>query len=159
MPTIEVNGRQLNARDGETILQVLQRNGISVPTLCHMAEMLPTGACRLCVVEVEGMSGLVPSCAYPVADGMEIRTHSPRALRARKTIVELLLSNHPDDCLYCVRNGSCDLQALAENLGVRERRYTGARARLELDVSSPSLVRDPEKCILCGKCVRVCEEI
>jgi iron-only hydrogenase group A len=157
--TIEVNGRELATSDGETILDVLKRNGISVPTLCHMPELFPTGACRMCVVEVEGMPNLIPSCAYPAADGMKIQTHSPRALRARKTIVELLLTNHPDDCLYCVRNGSCELQGLSENLGVRERRYTGKRTRLEQDVSSPSIVREPDKCILCGKCVRVCEEI
>jgi iron-only hydrogenase group A len=159
MVTIEVNDRELEANDGETILQVLRRHGISVPTLCHMSGLFPSGACRMCVVEVEGMRSLIPSCAYPVADGMKVKTHSPRALRARKTIVELLLSSHPDDCLYCVRSGSCELQQLSENLGVRERRYAGARGRLNLDVSSPSLVRDPDKCILCGKCVRVCEEI
>lgn len=159
MVTIEVNNRILEANEGETILTVLKRNGISVPTLCHMSDLFPSGACRMCVVEVEGMRNLVPSCAYPVAAGMKVQTHSPRAIRSRKTIVELLLANHPDDCLYCVRNGSCQLQDLSENLGVRERRYTGGRSLHDLDVSSPSLVRDPEKCILCGKCVRVCEEI
>jgi len=159
MVTIEVNERKLTGNEGETILQVLRRNGIHVPTLCHMPELVPSGACRLCVVEVEGMRTLVPSCAYPVAEGMKIQTHSPRAVRARKTIVELLLANHPDDCLYCVRSGNCALQSLAENQGVSERRYPGTRNRLRLDVSSPSIVRDPEKCILCGKCVRVCEEI
>ena len=113
----------------------------------------------MCVVEVEGQRGLVPSCAFPVADGMKVRTHSPRAVQARKTIVELLLANHPDDCLYCSRNGNCQLQQLAEELGVRQRRFAGDRTRHYLDTSSPSIVRDPAKCILCGKCVRVCEEI
>jgi iron-only hydrogenase group A len=159
MVTIEVNNRKLEANTGETILETLRRSGIDVPTLCHMANLFPSGACRMCVVEVEGMRNLIPSCAYPVADGMKIQTHSPRAIRARKTIVELLLADHPDDCLYCVRNGSCQLQDLSENLGVRERRYTGGRSSSDLDVSSPSIVRDPDKCILCGKCVRVCEEI
>jgi NADH-quinone oxidoreductase subunit G/NADP-reducing hydrogenase subunit HndD len=159
MINIEVNEQKLQAQEGETILQALQRNGLSVPTLCHMEGLLPSGACRMCVVEVEGMRGLVPSCAYPVAEGMKIQTHSSRAVRARKTVVELLLADHPDDCLYCVRNGSCRLQDLAENLGVRERRYTGARNHANLDLSSPSIVRDPDKCILCGKCVRMCEEI
>jgi NADH-quinone oxidoreductase subunit G/NADP-reducing hydrogenase subunit HndD len=159
MVTIEANNRVLEANEGETVLSALRRHGISVPTLCHMSDLFPSGACRMCVVEVEGMRSLVPSCAYPVANGMKIQTHSPRAIRARKTIVELLLANHPDDCLYCVRNGSCQLQDLSENLGVRERRYSGGRSLHDLDVSSPSLVRDPEKCILCGKCVRVCEEV
>lgn len=159
MITIEVNGRNVRANSNETILTVLKREGVKVPTLCHLPDLFPTGACRLCVVEVEGMRGLIPSCAFPVSDGMKIKTHSPRALKARKTIIELLLSNHPDDCLYCVRNGDCDLQSLAEEFGVRERRYTGSKNDFKVDTSSPSIVRDPAKCILCGKCVRVCEEI
>lgn len=159
MVTIEINNRQVKAQNGEYILNVLKREGIRVPTLCHLPDLFPSGACRLCVVEVEGVPGLVPSCAFPVSEGMKIKTHSPRAIRARKTIVELLCANHPDDCLYCVRNGNCELQRLAEELGVRERRYSGARNEYKIDTSSPSIVRDPSKCILCGKCVRVCEEI
>jgi NADH-quinone oxidoreductase subunit G/NADP-reducing hydrogenase subunit HndD len=157
--TIEVNGREIKAQKGEYILNVLKREGIRVPTLCHLPDLFPSGACRLCVVEVEGVPGLVPSCAFPVTDGMKIKTHSPRAIRARKTIVELLCANHPDDCLYCVRNGNCELQQLAEELGVRERRYRGARSEYKIDTSSPAIIRDPSKCVLCGKCVRVCEEI
>ncbi|NLF26035.1 MAG: 4Fe-4S binding protein [Deltaproteobacteria bacterium] len=156
---IEVNGREVEARPGEMLLAALQRAGIQVPTLCRMEGLLPTGACRMCVVEIEGARGLVPSCAFPVTSSLKVKTHSNRAVQARKTIIELLLANHPDDCLYCVRNGSCELQNLAEDLGVRERRYAGERTRQQLDSSSPSLVRDPEKCILCGKCVRVCEEV
>ncbi len=159
MITIEVNNRKIQATEGETILTVLKREGINVPTLCHLEGLFPTGACRLCVVEVDGFAGLVPSCAYPVSDGMKIKTHSERALRARKTIIELLLSNHPDDCLYCVRNKNCDLQNLAEELGVRQRRYTGEKNTYNIDTSNPAILRDPAKCILCGKCVRVCEEI
>ncbi|HNW94026.1 MAG TPA: NADH-dependent [FeFe] hydrogenase, group A6 [bacterium] len=159
MITIEVNGRSIAANEGETILDALRREKIKVPTLCHMPDLTPTGACRVCVVEVEGMRALVPSCAYPVTAGMKIRTHSPRAVRARKTIIELLLTNHPDDCLYCVRNLNCKLQALAEELGVRQRRYIGLKSQRRLDMSNLSVVRDPEKCILCGKCIRVCEEV
>ncbi len=159
MLEITVNNKTVTAKAGETILDVLKRTGIKVPTLCHMDGLLPTGACRMCVVEVEGRPGLVPSCAYPVENGMKIQTHSPRVLRSRKTIVELLLANHPDDCLYCVRNGHCELQGLAEELGVRERRYTGNKMNYKVDSSSASIVRDPAKCILCGRCVRVCEEI
>jgi NADH-quinone oxidoreductase subunit G/NADP-reducing hydrogenase subunit HndD len=156
---IEVNGKSIEAKKGEMLLAALRRAGIKVPTLCSMENLLPSGACRVCVVDVEGQRNLVPSCAYPVADGMKVQTHSARAIRARKTIIELLLANHPDDCLYCVRNASCQLQAMAEELGVRERRYTGAKSEWKIDSSSPSIVRDPAKCILCGKCVRVCEEI
>ena len=156
---IEVNGKSIEAKKGEMLLTALRRAGITVPTLCHMENLLPSGACRVCVVDVEGQRNLVPSCVYPVADGMKVQTHSARAIRARKTIIELLLANHPDDCLYCVRNGSCQLQAMAEELGVRERRYSGVKSEWKVDSSSPSIVRDPAKCILCGKCVRVCEEI
>jgi len=159
MITIEVNGRPLDAQPGEILLDALRRSGIRVPTLCYMDGLPPSGVCRLCVVEVEGQRNLVPSCSTLVVPGMKVRTHSPRAVHARKTIVELLLANHPDDCLYCVRNQSCQLQQIAAELGVRQRRYVGDRVRQSLDTSSPSLVRDPTKCVLCGRCVRVCEEI
>jgi iron-only hydrogenase group A len=156
---IEVNNRIIEAEPGETILSALNRAKIHVPTLCHMEGLLPSGACRICVVEVEGMNGLTPSCSYPVSEGMKIQTNSPKAIQARKTIVELLLANHPDDCLYCVRNKNCQLQDLAEEYGVRERRLNAEKAEYTVDRTSPSIVRDQSKCILCGKCVRVCEEI
>jgi NADH-quinone oxidoreductase subunit G/NADP-reducing hydrogenase subunit HndD len=159
MSTLEANGQQIEVRKGDTILQALKRGGIHVPTICHMEGLLPSGTCRMCVVEVAGMGGLVPSCSYPAADGMKIQTNTPTVLKTRKAIVELLLSNHPDDCLYCARNGNCDLASLAKEHGVRQRVFRGERKRKEKDISSPSIVRDPEKCILCGKCVRVCEEI
>ena len=159
MFTITVNDRPIQAQAGETLLAAMRRAGISVPTLCNLEHLTPTGACRLCVVEVEGQRNLVPSCAFPVQPDMQVQTHSSRAVRARKTIVELLLANHPDDCLYCVRNNNCTLQSLASELGVRQRRYFGARPIHHADTSSASIVRDPSKCILCGKCVRVCEEI
>ena len=159
MITIEVNNKTVEANEGDTILTAIRTGGFSVPTLCHMEGLLPTGACRMCVVEVEGMNGLIPSCAYPVRNGMKIKTHSQRAIRARKTIIELLLANHPDDCLYCIRNENCELQHLAELHGVRRRRYIGDKSEWKMDVSSESIIREPEKCILCGKCVRVCGEI
>lgn len=158
MVSIEVNQRTLEAEAGETLLSCIKRHGVSVPTLCHIDGLPPSGACRMCVVELEGTPNLVPSCAFPVAEGMRVRTHSPRVVEARRTIVELLLADHPDDCLYCPRNGSCQLQQLADELGVR-RRFRGARSVCQLDTSSPSIVRDPAKCVLCGKCVRVCEEV
>lgn len=157
--TIDINGKQVEAKSGEMLLAACRRAGVEIPTLCHMEGMPPTGACRMCVVEVEGQRNLVPSCAYPITEGMKVKTHSPRVIRARKTVVELLLANHPDDCLYCVRSGNCELQHNAEMLGVRDRRYTGDKNKHHVDISSPSLVRDPEKCILCGRCVRVCEEV
>jgi len=159
MIKIEVNSRTVEARKGDTILSALKNCGIHVPTICSMAELSPTGACRMCVVEVEGFEKLVPACSFPVSEWMKIKTHSPRVLKARKTNVELLLSNHPDDCLYCERNGNCELQQLAEDLNVRERHIQGSRRGLKKDHSGKGIVRDPEKCILCSRCVRVCEEI
>jgi iron-only hydrogenase group A len=156
---IEANNRIIEAEPGETILSALKRADIHVPTLCHMEGLLPSGACRICVVEVEGMNGLIPSCSYPVSEGMKIQTNSPRAIQARKTIVELLQANHPDDCLYCVRNKNCQLQDLSEEYGVRERRLNAEKPEYTIDRTSPSIVRDQAKCILCGKCVRVCEEV
>lgn len=157
--TIEVNHQKIEAQAGEPILQALRRYGIKVPTLCRMEDFSPTGACRMCVVEVAGKADLVPSCSYPVEAGMRIKTHSPRVIKARKMIVELLLSNHPDDCLYCIRNGCCELQNLAAELNVRERRISGTKNGAHLDQSSPGIVRDPGKCILCGRCVRFCDEV
>lgn len=159
MITFEADGRTVKAAPEDTLLTALRRAGIHVPTLCYMEGLPPSGACRLCVVEVEGAPNLVPSCSYPVAAGMKVRTNSPAVLDARKTIVELLLASHPDDCLYCSRSEKCSLQRLARDLGVRQRLYRGKKTTRPMDVSSPSIVRDPEKCILCGRCVRVCEEI
>lgn len=155
---IEVNGNQVEAQSGETVLDTLKRNGIKVPTLCHMKNFIPTGTCRICVVEDVKSGKLIPSCSFPVAQGMKLLTHSSRVIESRKTIVELLLSNHPDDCLYCVRNKNCELQSLAKEHHVTERRIRGKKAGHKMDHSSRSIVRDPDKCILCGRCVRVCEE-
>jgi NADH-quinone oxidoreductase subunit G/NADP-reducing hydrogenase subunit HndD len=157
--TIEINGQTVTARRGETILSILNRTGIRIPTLCHLAGFTPTGACRMCVVEVEGMPGLVTSCSHPAEEWMKIHTHSPRVLKARKTVVELLLANHPDDCLYCDRAGSCELHDLASELNVKERHYRTRKPSVRVDRNCPSIERDPAKCILCGRCIRVCDEI
>jgi len=157
--TIQVNNKKIKAEKGETILSALNRNGIIIPTLCRMKDFSPTGACRMCVVEVEGRERLVTACSQPVEEWMKIKTHSPRVITARKTIVELLLSNHPDDCLYCDRNLDCELQGLAEELNIIERRIRSKKIKPRLDQSSPAIVRELSKCILCGRCVRVCEEM
>jgi len=156
---LTVNGKTVEAQAGETLLTVLKREGVHVPTLCHMEGMLPTGACRICVVEMEGQANLVPSCSFPAAEGMKILTNSPKVVNARKTIIELLLGSHPDDCLYCAKQPTCELSKLSSDYGVRSRRFRTDKKKKPLDISSPSISRDPDKCILCGKCVRVCEEV
>ncbi len=155
---IEVNNKTIKAKRGDTILETLRRNGITVPVVCNMEGFTPTGACRMCVVEVEGREELVTSCSQPVEEWMKIYTHSPRVINARRTIVEMLLSSHPDDCLYCIRNKNCELQNLAQELGIRERKLPVVKKQVKKDPSSASITRDPDKCILCGRCVRVCKE-
>lgn len=159
MLNITVNNQKLEAMEGETIVSACRRNGIHVPTLCEVKGLPPVGACRICIVEVEGMPNLVTSCSVPVTEGMKILTHSPRVLDARKTIVELLLADHPDDCLYCSKSGSCELQTLAESLMIRKRRYHKVKKEQKLDVSSQGIIRDPSKCILCGRCVATCSSV
>ncbi len=159
MVELTINNLQVKAEEGMTILEAAKSVGISVPTLCHLKDLVPSGACRICSVEVEGMRGLIPSCAYPVSEGMQVETNSPRVRRARKTIVELLVEDHPQDCLICVRNKNCELQDLSAVYGLREHRYHGESKEHSVDLSSPSMERDPAKCILCGRCVRVCNEI
>jgi iron-only hydrogenase group A len=157
--TINVNNTLLETCEGETLLTALRNKGIKIPTLCHMSGFTPSGACRLCVVEIEGKRDLITSCTYPVEKGMVVKTNSPRVIKARKAIVEMLLANHPDDCLYCERNGNCELQWLAEEMHVKERKFFSKKNSDQRDHSSPGVYRDPAKCILCNRCVRVCEEV
>ncbi|MBU1098847.1 MAG: [FeFe] hydrogenase, group A [Bacteroidetes bacterium] len=159
MVELTINNIKVQAEEGMTILEAAKSVGIHIPTLCHMKDLTPTGACRICVVEVDGMNGLTPSCAYPVYNGMVVETNSPRVRRSRKTIVELLVENHPQDCLICVRNKNCELQDLSEQYGLREHKYVGEKKVHAIDISSASMERDPAKCILCGRCTRVCNEI
>jgi iron-only hydrogenase group A len=159
MVQLTINNIKVDAEEGMTILDAAKSVGIAIPTLCHIKGLLPSGACRICTVEVEGFKGLVPACAYPISEGMNVGTNTPRVRMARKTIVELLVENHPQDCLICVRNKNCELQDLSEQYGLREHRYVGETKDHAIDVSSASMERDPAKCILCGRCVRICHEI
>jgi iron-only hydrogenase group A len=156
---VYINEKECWANAGETILTVAEREGTKIPTLCYLKGLSPTGSCRMCVVDVEGQANLTPACAFPVSEGMRINTNSDKVRRARKTIIELLIANHPQDCLVCVRNGNCSLQSLAAEYGVRSFRYEGERRHGTLDIASPSVERDPDKCILCGRCVRICHEV
>lgn len=159
MVNIEIDGRKLQASSGETILQVAKRAGVYIPTLCYHPAVSLLSSCRICIVEVGDCERLVASCSYPVFEGMQVKTHSKRILNARRTVLELILANHPMDCLKCVRNGSCELQTLAEEFNITDIRYQGKKRHYEEDTSSKALVRDPEKCILCGRCIKACGEI
>ncbi|HUT65984.1 MAG TPA: NADH-dependent [FeFe] hydrogenase, group A6 [Spirochaetota bacterium] len=159
MVTLKINGNTIKARKGSTILEAARKAGEKVPTLCYINGLFPSGACRMCIVEIEGKAGLVPSCSYPVEEGMEAYTRSPRVLNGRRTIIELLLASHPFDCLTCPKNGHCELQSIAAEYGIERVPYKGKTRHHYTDFSSASIVRDPNKCILCGRCVRICEEV
>ena len=156
---LTIDGQQVETRSGATVLEAAQSAGVYIPTLCHDPSLAPYGACRLCIVEIERMKGLPSSCTTPAADGMVVTTTSPRVDAIRRNIVELLLSDHPSDCLTCPQNGRCELQSVAAYVGVREMRFAGEKRSYAIDDSNPFFERDLERCILCGKCVRVCDEI
>ena len=164
MVSVNINGKNILVEDGSMILKVAEQMNIEIPTLCHMymqdgKSENCKGTCRVCVVEVEGRKNLAPACSTPVFDGMVIKTNTPRAIQARRNIVGLLLSNHPMDCLKCEKNLKCELQKMAADLGVYEIKYEGERNTYGRDYSSPAIVKDMEKCILCRRCVTVCNDI
>lgn len=155
---LTVDGVPVEVEAGSTVLKAAEKAGINIPTLCYLEGIHEVGACRVCVVDV-GAKALQAACVAPVAEGMKVLTNTPAVRTARKTTVELILSNHPDNCPSCVRNLNCELQALAESLNIRGNRFEGARNDWKPDVSSHSVVRDPNKCILCRRCVSVCEKV
>lgn len=157
--TIYLDGREVKVPEGVSILEACNMEGIKIPTLCYFEGLTPWGGCRICMVEVEGQPNLVASCVTDVREGMKIKTSSKKVREARKTNLELLLSNHPLDCQLCDRNGSCELQDLSYQFGVREIRFPGEKKTYEVDRSSPSIKRDASRCILCGRCIRACQEI
>ncbi len=159
MITIHINNIPIKIEEGSTILQAAKKAGINIPTLCHMEEMIPKGACRVCMVEVEGARGLVASCAAPVANGMKVITNSKLIRDARRFVVELLISEHCGDCKTCVRNSDCELKQLAYELGIESISYEGETLKSGIDDSTPALVRDSGKCIKCRRCIDVCNEI
>lgn len=156
---IKINGMPLSVPAGTTILEAARQLGLEIPTLCHLKNVNEIGACRICVVEVKGARSLVASCVYPVSEGMEVTTNSPRVLNARKKTLELILSTHDRKCLSCVRSGKCELQSLCHELGVEdEGKYDGEKKQYEQDRSSKHMVRDNNKCILCRRCVAACRQ-
>jgi len=156
---ITINGIEIEVAKGITILEAAKKIGIKIPTLCYMEGLQNPGSCRICVVEVEGSIDLLPSCITEVREGMKIRTNNKRVRNARKIILELLLSSHPWECNTCDRNQGCELQKLAEEYGIREVRFQSTQEKLPLDESTPGIIRDPNKCILCRRCVTVCQEV
>jgi predicted molibdopterin-dependent oxidoreductase YjgC len=159
MLRVKIDGKEYTATSGSTILQVARANGIYIPTLCDDPRLEPYGGCRLCIVEIKGMARPVTACTTPVTDGMDITTTNESIEGIRKTLVELLLSDHPNDCMVCEKAGECTLQELAYFYGIRELQFPGERRIYEKKDGNPFIERDMEKCILCGKCVRVCSEI
>lgn len=158
MVNLKINGMPVSVPKGYTILEAAKEIGIKIPTLCFLKEINEIGACRICVVEVKGARSLVASCVYPVNEGMEVFTNTNKVRESRKTTIELILSNHNRNCLSCVRSGSCELQTLSYEYGVEDAgRFDGFNPTFKKDVSSEHLVRDPEKCILCRRCVAACE--
>ncbi len=158
--TLKINGINVTAPKGATILEAARLAGIDIPTLCFLKEINEIGACRICVVEVKGARSLVASCVYPVNEGMEVFTNTKKVLDSRRKTLQLLLSNHERKCLSCVRSGHCELQTLCADLGIDfEDKYDGEKLHYELDTSATHMVRDNNKCILCRRCVAVCEKV
>ncbi len=157
--TLTIDGKEVSAREGETILQVARENGIDIPTLCYLEGLEPIGACRLCLVEVKGLNRLVPACVTQVEEGMEVVTNSERLIKYRQMILELLFSERNHTCSVCVVNGHCELQRLAQRLGVTHIRFPYLYPNLPIDASHERFVIDHNRCVLCTRCVRVCDEI
>jgi NADP-reducing hydrogenase subunit HndD len=157
--TVTIDNQKVEVPANYTILEAARSIGIDIPTLCYLKDINEVGACRMCLVQVEGARTLQTSCVVPVADGMVIKTNTKKVRDARKANLELILSNHERECLTCTRNGNCELQRLSEELGVRDIPFEGEKTNMPLDLSSKSVVRDPNKCILCGRCVNVCAKV
>lgn len=161
---IKINGKNYVEDSSLTILKACKKNGIHIPTLCYLFheesnfEHKPA-SCRVCVVEIEGRRTLVPACATLISEGMVINTNNKKVIEARKTIVELILSNHPNDCLYCAKNGKCELQSLAKELGIRQVRYGNNLSQENKEVEMRCLLKNASKCVLCTRCIDVCENI
>lgn len=157
--TITIDGQKIQARYGQTILQAAREHGIVIPVLCDHPALPPEGACRICLVEIERQRTLQPACTFPVSEGLVIHTHSPKVIEARKFSLELLISDHPLDCMTCEATGNCLLQDLAYEYGVTGDRYQGEKHHYPIDTSNPFIVVDRNKCILCRRCVRACTYI
>lgn len=157
--SLKIDDVALQVDAGTTIMEAAEQLGIRIPRLCYHPDLSLAGSCRVCIVDVKGMGFYMAACSSQVWEGMEVQTNSPAIRQARRDIVELLIDNHNMDCQTCERDGNCELQNLAYSMGVRARHFEGRRKRFPIELSSQSVVRDSEKCVLCGRCVRVCAEI
>ncbi|MFW6151186.1 MAG: 2Fe-2S iron-sulfur cluster-binding protein, partial [Chloroflexota bacterium] len=156
---LTIDERHVEVRKGSTVLEAARKAGISVPTLCYHTDLPPFGACRLCIVEVENMRGFPPACTTPVSDGMVVRTNSPKLQELRRNTLELILSEHPYSCLTCAKNLNCELQDVARRIGVERVSLPSTFKQLPVDKENPFFDRDYNLCILCGRCVRMCQEV
>ncbi len=159
MVNLVINNAKVSVEENTSILQAAKQYNMDIPTLCYYEDLNIKSDCRVCVIEVQGKKGLVSACSTPVAEGMVVYTNSPRVLNARKTIVELILSNHDTNCTTCVKNMKCELQTLARNLGIDENRFPSVFERCDIDENNPAIVRNPNLCIKCGRCVDVCKNV
>lgn len=156
---LTIDGIEVKAKKGSTILEAAKQAGIDIPTLCFLKDINEVGDCRMCIVEVEGRRGFATSCIQKVEEGMVIHTHTPNVLEARHTILDLIISNHKVDCLTCTRSGNCELQQLARKFNVTNIEFQGEKAEHKIDDVSPSIVRDFNKCILCRRCIATCKNV
>ena len=159
MISLTIDGVKVEVPDNTTVLDAARKAKVEIPTLCYLKGVNAIGACRICMVEVVGNPVLQAACVLPATEGMEILTNSPKALQTKKATLELLLSNHDRECLMCPRNQTCELQKLADDFGIREIKYDGEKVLKAKDKKSPSVVRDPNKCVLCKRCVSMCEKV
>ncbi len=156
---LTIDGIKVSVDGNTTVLDAAKKAGIKIPTLCHFPEIQSIGACRMCLVEIEGSPKLQAACMYPVSEGINVKTNTSVLREVRKFVLELILSDHPSDCFTCERNGNCELQKLANELGLKEIHYPGEKSQAKIDSSNPCIIRDTEKCILCRRCVSVCHQI
>ncbi|MGC8766065.1 MAG: 2Fe-2S iron-sulfur cluster-binding protein, partial [Brevinematia bacterium] len=157
--SLTINNKKISVEEGTTILEAAKENNILIPNLCHLENVHSLGSCRMCVVEVEGSKNLVASCITSVREGMVVRTNTKRVKNAVRVIYELLMSDHPRNCLNCVRNQNCEFQKLGEIIQIDECRFEGEKSKNYIDDTSPAIVRYAAKCISCRRCVTVCNEI
>lgn len=156
---VKINEEEVEVPAGISILDAAKKAGIKIPTLCYHEDLLPTASCGLCIVKIKGMNKKVRACATTAENGMEIITHDAELYNIRKIVLELILSNHPNECLTCQRNGKCELQTLSKEFGIREQNFTPILKTKSIDKSTTSLILDRQKCISCGRCVQVCQEV